>query len=581
VTFAAEAAKAGRKPIIIAELILDFCSLDFGIAPCTAAGAAGSECFNTRETTQDAPNYTKTTKTYRFINTRDDVPAGFEAFPALLDFKITPAELDPGKGLGPLGSASLNFVDFPHHDRGIDPYVGTRLYDPAAQGTFFGKLLARNRHYQGRALKIYIGYVGTGGWSFPGDFQIRQYVIERFSGPDANGKVKLTAKDPLKLADNDRAQVPVPTKETLIEALDATNELQFKLSNGDGYDLIGSVRIGDEVISYLLRTPGAPPGGGLFGPLNRGAFGSIAAEHSVGDVAQMVTSWIGDSVVEVVEDLLTNYTDIDPAFIIPANLDPEGWLDSVKVDAQITEPTGVRSLLSELAQQCLFDLWWDELDQTIRLKALGPPAAPLIVDDNTVIVEGTAAIKSDPNERISQIWLHYDQKDPTQGLTEDGNFLRLYIAADLNSESADEYGSSRVRKIRSRWFKKDDASALAITGRLINRQKDPPARVRFDADAKDGIKVGDEVTITTRLSQDFEGGNRSDDYRVISVEPNQPGTKIRVEAESLGLSGRYARITLDAQVDYGAASDAEKASGGFIAPGAGNFGDGGAPYKVL
>lgn len=580
-TFAAEAAKVGRKPIIIAELVLDFCSLDYGIGPCTAAGAPGSECFNTRETTQDAPNYTKTTKTYRFINTMAGIPAGFDAFPALLDMKITPAKLEPGKGLGPLGSASLSFQDFPHHDRGIDPYVGTRLYDPSAQGTFFGKLLARNTHYQGRALKIYIGYVGTGGWSFPGDFQVRQYVIERFSGPDAKGRVKLTAKDPLKLADNDRAQVPIPTAETLIEDIDSTNALQFKLSNGDGYDLIGSVRIGDEVINYFLRTPGAPPVGGLFGPLFRGAFGSVAAEHSIGDVAQMVKSWIGIGVVEVVEELLIDFTDIDPAFIVGANLDPEGWLDSVKVSAQITEPTGVRDLLSELAQQCLFDLWWDELDQVIRLKALGPPATPIIVNDDTVIVEGSASVKSDPNERVSQIWLHYDQKDPTQGLTEDGNFLRLYIAADLNSESPDEYGSSRVRKIRSRWFKQDDASALAITGRLINRSKNPPTRFRFDADAKDAIKVGDELTITTRLHQDFEGGEQSIDCRVISVDPNQPGTRLRIEAESLGLSGRYARITSNAQVDYGAASAAEKIAGGFIAPTVGNFGDGGAPYKVL
>ena len=61
------------------------------------------------------------------------------------------------------------------------------------------------------------------------------------------------------------------------------------------------------------------------------------------------------------------------------------------------------------------------------------------------------------------------------------------------------------------------------------------------------------------MNQDFEGGAESIAYRVISVQSVQHGTKLRVEAESVGFAGRYARITANSQVDYVSASAAEKA----------------------
>lgn len=575
-TYAAESSKAGRRPITIVELVLDKCANTYGIPPCTASGPAGSECYNTRGTCQDVPNYSITSKVYRFCDTRAGIPAGFEAIPCLRDISITPSKLTPGKGLGALGSVSIKLADFPHHDREIDPYVGTRAYNPATLGTYFGKLLARNPHYQGRAVKVYHGYVGSGGWDFPGDFQTRYYVIERIEGPTAKGLVTIIGKDPLKLADDDRAKCPIPTSETLTADLDATDATNFYTTDGTPYDLIGSVRIGDEVISYLLRTVG-----GIFGPLARGAFGSEATAHAIDDVVQQVKSWVGVPVVDVVLELLEDFTEIPPAFIAAGNLDPDGWLAGVSVNAQITEPTGVRTLLAELAEQCLFDLWWDEIDQVIRLKPLGPPLAAISIDEAGNIVEASAVVKTDPNDRISQVWLHYDQADPTQGATEDGNFNRLYIATDLNSEGAEEYGSARVQKVRSRWFKEDDAAAMGLATRLIARQKTPPVKVKLEVDAKEAIAVGDDITINTRLYQDVTGAALASNFRVVSVDPVEGGHKLQIEAETLGFPGRYARITANAQVDYGSASAAEKAAGGFIAPTVGNFGDGGAPYKVL
>ena len=49
--------KFGREPIELVEMVLPKCANTYGTAPCTASGAPGSECFNTRATCQDPDNY--------------------------------------------------------------------------------------------------------------------------------------------------------------------------------------------------------------------------------------------------------------------------------------------------------------------------------------------------------------------------------------------------------------------------------------------------------------------------------------------------------------------------------------------
>jgi len=49
--------RLNREPIELVELITPKCANVYGSAPCTAAGAAGSECFNTRATCQDTANF--------------------------------------------------------------------------------------------------------------------------------------------------------------------------------------------------------------------------------------------------------------------------------------------------------------------------------------------------------------------------------------------------------------------------------------------------------------------------------------------------------------------------------------------
>src|SRR5210317_1078275 len=72
----------GRMPFNYVELELDFCANVAGVAPCTAIETGDAKCFNTFASCNDAANFNKTTKIYRFCSPNGArVPVGLDAIP--------------------------------------------------------------------------------------------------------------------------------------------------------------------------------------------------------------------------------------------------------------------------------------------------------------------------------------------------------------------------------------------------------------------------------------------------------------------------------------------------------------------
>jgi hypothetical protein len=234
-----------RIPVTVLEMDIDTCSLTYGVAPCTASGGVGNECYNTFKTCQDKANYTRATKTYQFITTGSPLPAGEKLRPYIKQVKFAPTEIDPDAGIARRASVSLTLVDEPDNDADTDPYASTRA--TPAQGTFWSRFFARNHNYSGRPARIRRAYL-TGGFNW-GDFVTELYQIEAMKGPSSRDEITITLKDPLKLTD--RVKVPRPTAGKLAVAL-ATNDLQMTLRALDGPDYpdAGYVRVGDQVIRY-------------------------------------------------------------------------------------------------------------------------------------------------------------------------------------------------------------------------------------------------------------------------------------------------------------------------------------------
>lgn len=578
-TYASEAAKVDRIPLQVVELDLDTCSLTFGTAPCTATLGVLGRCYNTRATCQDTANYTRTTKTYRFCEPLENLPRGVDMIPSIKKIKTAPTKLTPGKGLGYRASVSIQIIDHPHHDRGIDPYVDTRTHDPAALGSFWSKLLARNRHYNGRILRVRTGYITNPfSWS---NFETREYVIDKIDGPDWNGVVKITAKDILKLADDKRAQCPVASKGALTaDITDTATSLSLTTGTGAEYGTSGYVRIGDEIIQYSGRTTDTLTG------LTRGTWGTLADEHSTDDAVQLCKAWSAVNVRDIIDELLTTYAGIPSGYINATEWDQEetDWLTAYSLTAIISEPTGVNSLLGELTEQCQLMLWWDDRAQQIRLKAIVPPKGnvPATINDNQHIIADSVDVTEETALRITQLWVYYDKADYTDETKK--NYKRLYIAADLDAEGADQYGDQRIEVIESRWFDENNAPAVLQTAtRVFNSRVNPPKRVSFSLDAKDlsSYSVGDVLDIKTGSIVDYDG--RAKTVRGILVEEveSEAGTRIDYEYLSGVGQGRFGFIGPNTLSTYSAESDANRAAYGFIGPNTGLMPDGEERYKII
>ncbi len=188
-----------------------------------------AKCFNTFATCQDTVNFTLETKTFRFCTPIAGISRAYDAIPSIQAISTTPTKLDPGRSVGKRAKITITLQDHPHHDRGVDKYAlerpdgtaGTPAYTPAEQGSFFGKLYARNPHYVGRTMRLMTGFLpwdhdedpdnqaSASEATVEANLDTRTYVIDQWNGPDASGRFTVIAKDLLKLAEDSRAECPV------------------------------------------------------------------------------------------------------------------------------------------------------------------------------------------------------------------------------------------------------------------------------------------------------------------------------------------------------------------------------------
>ena len=547
-TYALQKVKFGRRPIYIVELQLDYCSNTYGSSPCTAALAAGLECYNCFGNCQDTANYTASTKTYKFASTRLDTGL---VFPTVLSVSMAPTTLTPGQGIGIRSTCSIQLQDHPWTDSGIDPYVSTRSYNPDIQGTFWGRLLARNLYTEGRKITIRTGYLADDGSYDVANFQSRVYFIDSITGPDAGGKVNITGKDILRFADASKAQVPTVSQATInadinssvtsIAITDTFDDVKNAYTGGQAY-----IRIDDETMlitgisgtnpTYTLTvTRAAMPG------VYKGTMTAIA--HTSGATVQHCHWFNAVEMDNIIYYLLNTGCGIDSSY-----LPTTAWqsvidygLQSYTLSALIAEPTGVKKLLDELTEHTIL-LWWDERTQKVKMDSLlnrvqdyGP-----FTDAEHIIMDSVSVARDDGN-RNSQVWFHFGLRTPILPMDELKNFTTVKLSADLSTEGANAYDLKKVRKIYSRWVPTElSAVASEITNRLLAYYKVTKKIITVTLDPKDDdVWTGNLITLSTRQLQDETGANPELAFRILEVN------------ESLQLGGaRYKYIMHTTDQDF-------------------------------
>ena len=579
---------SGREPIQIIEIEQDFCKLTYGTAPCTAAIGVGSQnkCFNTLATCQDTPNFDHEIKVLRFSKPATARVPMVHSFPFLKSASTAPTIINPGggkSGSSPLGQRAVlrvSMLDAPSTDSQVDKYFDERAYNSLDRGTFWSKWLARNQFYRNRKIRVLDGYKGQA----LNAFMKREYIIDAIDGPNSSGDVTITAKDVLVLADDDKSQAPKPSKGELAEDI-ATGTITRILIAGaslSDYPSAGTVRIGRECFKYTASSTELT-NIKLTG-LTRASDRTIEAAHKIGDKVQECLRYTDIRCDEIAYELLTTYGNVPSSYINKPVWEAEAalWLNQFEISAIITEPTGVKTLLAEITEQCLFHIWWDERAQLIKLEALKPPiydSIPVITEEKNIIAD-SVTIKDDQSRRVSQVWISYGMRDPTDKADDANNYDRARVSANLDSELPIRYGESKIKAIYSRWLQ-TDAQVANVGTRLLNRFSKPPKVVKIELDAKDrNFWTGGIVDMSVGGVVDYTGLQVLTRYQITSAEETDAGSKIELTLDQYEYQAgkRYGRWMIDLAPVYTAATTLEKELGFFWSDAAGKMSDGSNAY---
>ncbi|MGR8917986.1 MAG: hypothetical protein ACU85V_00085 [Gammaproteobacteria bacterium] len=529
-TFEQRAADYGREPVYVVELDLDFCAETYGVGACTASGAPGSECYNTFGTCQDTANFNKGTRTYRFCSDVR-VPPEIDAYPCI---PLSGVDITPGRALpnaiGELGKASVTFRDFPHDDvGGADPYRANRIASDL-EGTFFGRMRARNKYYRGRTMRVLEGFIGAPfSWD---DFRTRLYVIESVEGPDADGRVRIVGKDLLKLADDDRVKIPAPSQLEFDGSVTASGTTI--VITGSGTLPAGGTKVAasGEVITLGTKS------GSTYTGCTRGVGATSGKAHSDGDAIQICREHSAENVRDIIESYLTTDVGIDASYIPTAEWDAEeaSSLSTLNLTALITEPVGARKLLNELCEQCGISLFFDEIEQKVRLFGNTPfsDVQPIIIEDEAIIHD-SMRVRDDVSRQVTRVDFRYAIIDPTDSGSSDENYARQYVLIDAGLESANQHDGQFEKKIRSRWFTaSEDAQVAVLAQRLVSRFGDPPPRLTWRTDpAKATYRLGQVADIETRSIQGVRGAQSTTRIQIIGIRPMLSGQAHVYEYEAL------------------------------------------------
>jgi hypothetical protein len=528
------------------------------------------KCFNCFSTCQDTANYQKTTKTYTFCSETSFLPIGENIFPCITEVDIAPVQIDP-KGFSVSGSVVATLKDFPHHDRGVDPYVSGRTYNPETQGTFFGKLRGRNPYIENRVMRVKEGYIGDDRAIYS---RTRTYFIDRMEGPDANGIVKIYGKDALRFADAEKAKAPAVSKGSLSANISnsVTSLTLTPAGIGAEYPASGTVIIDDEIVTYTSRS------GDVLNGLTRGTDGSTADTHDAGTLVQLCLRYTGKSITYILNDLFVNYAGISSAYIplVDWTTENDTWLGSISSTVLLTKPTGVKELANEIQAATGSYLWWDDIDAEIKFKVLTPPlpdARPVSLNEDEHFLAGSITVKDLPGERVSKVFMYFAPTGVAVELKAE-NFRSLSLQVDTTGESSNAYGTANDRTILNRWV-----NSLPLTDeiglRILNRYKETPRQVAFRLDAKDAtLKTGDLVDISCRLIQGADGKPKMLRFLVTQSREVEMGSQFEYTCiQAANTAGSAALIAPDGTPDWLSATDEQRNTYMFISNNAGVMSD--------
>lgn len=585
-----------REPFTYIELDEEVCSRVFGVGGCPAALGPDvpRKCYGTFFTCPVKEAFDPVTRTLRYCEARPNLPVGGPVmFPVLRSVSEISATVNIAgtdadmSAFGRRATVTAELDEFPHHDRGVDPYAAERVsgaaqldepgYRPELRGGHFGKQRARNPYYPGRAFRLVSAYLDGGAIVDP----ITRHFVQHDRAVASDGRsVRIEARDVLDLAGNDRAVAPAPSKGVLAAdiAADAATATLLPVGVGELYPASGRAVIGSEIVSFTRVAD-------VLTLTARGLAGSAAAGHSAGDSVQMVLHVDGWRMDDALAVLLRDYAKV-PAGFLPLDdwaAEVDRWLPQLRLQTHICKPEGVAGLVGELSVLGV-SIWWDEVAQKVRLQANRPPDEGAVIDltDDADILEIEREDRQ--KDRLTEIMFFTVQLDPTKSATASDNYRRVAATYSAQAKDVRGYGDTKLRRIYSRWLNGGaDAVVTTQSNRLLNRFAVAPIRTTLTLSVRGrDIGLASVLRLSSRLVQDVTGRPAPELVEVVQRSEPKRGATVRIVAQLSQFSGRYCYATENTRPDYASSTAAQRARGMYACdPVTLKMSNGDEPYRAI
>lgn len=579
----------------IIELRQKRCNLRYGVGDCEASGAV--KCLQTFPTCDFKAAYNLDGELRWFFHRAGD-PAPYTAdlpsanewhgpsIPILQSVQTEESRINLGairegeKAFGLRGTIKVSLADFEFRNQFGDFYADER----EIKGSI-GALLLAWLGDSAPQMELY-WYRGVKGQTLAEMDQRRFDLIN--IDPPANGRWTIEGMDPLHRALRGKAQFPRATDVRLVGDIDASTTditvfgAEVDISDSFGNTATSYARLGSEIIGYSGYT--GSEGEWTLTGVTRGALNTVASDHSHNAGVQRVGHYHNLQYYAIVYDILSNHTTIPDALIpYTAQWLPEGrtYLGTLLGTGTFIEPRDVDQVCGFAMRDGLFSLWWDALDQDIKIKALRQPReVPRLLNEAQHLV-GVQIVRR-PQDRITRVVTYYGRGDPTIGLNEATNYEAILISPDAEAEGpffAD--GTVRARTTYSALLR-SDANAVLAQALQLQRYKETPEYISFRVHRKDSdIAIGDVVQIESAKYIDRLGNPEVTTWEVIQGPKEvERGAVYEYMGQSFVLFPRPAFIMENDAPAFADATDADKFNACYIAENTGVMPDGSPAYVI-
>ena len=480
------------------------------------SGEADSSCFGFPDGCSSSDSYSATDKiSFDFPNTQLETNRiyynGFDTW------THKPSIIDPGQSMGKRSGGTLTLKDGRDTDVYV-PYPNRR----SLQGTLFNKWLARHPNFSGRPIEILTGFDPL---NFDeSNFITRKYIIDTHSLN--NGLMNFTYKDPLILTEDKKAKAPLASLGTLSVIIDNPSAtITYTNAPAFEYGPITStvfVRVDSEVIECTVLSDF------VLTIVTRAYGGTNKADHSINSTLQSCLVYTNKNVVEIIVDLMTNYTDIDSDFLddysgIIANT------STINLTAVISKPEAVSVLINELIKNGDLVMFYSETEHLIKIKSvIGESSGSISINEDDHISGGSISVDENIKNQFTRYTVGWAVNDVTK-LKDDEYFSILYQSINLTQEQPDKKGEVNQKEtFYNRWLTDSNDDVIigsSIAQRLIDRTDRTPEIFTIELDVESvfdtqgsTLDLGTIFNLSTSRRVNTDGSNKAGNYQVLSMK---------------------------------------------------------------